>query len=284
MSAPQRHHYVPQMLLRRFTNDSGWLFVFNKHCPEKGVLRLWPSKVLVEKHLYTQHDIDGSKDYSIEKILSRIEGDASGIVEEIVSAGRAMRLPNLTAERKFILDLFFSSQAKRTPSMLHGPGLSENEVDDILQRVERKYTEKTGNPLTKAELDFHRSPAMIKNYKADSVRIHGSFLRLINCLGIVIVVVKDSRKSFVIGDNPIVKTINDNPRSATEKAWWLPIAHDIAVVVSSIQPHGTERFFEINGGSLRRINELTAKQSAIFCGRSPELIKSLARDVVAPSN
>ena len=88
---------------------------------------------------------------------------------------------------------------------------------------------------------------MIKNYKADSVRIHGSFLRLINCLGIVIVFVKDSRKSFVIGDKPIVKTINDNPRSATDKAWWLPIAHDIAVVVSSIQPHGTERFFEING-------------------------------------
>ena len=97
-SKSKRHHFVPQMLLNSFTDDDGWLYVFNSAGAARGILRLRPKQAFAENHLNTAYDLDGCRDYSNEQILSRLEGDSAPIADKIVSAARNLELPALMPE------------------------------------------------------------------------------------------------------------------------------------------------------------------------------------------
>ena len=44
------HHYVPRFYLRRFANENGLLWVWDKHTD--GVFRTIPDRIAAEKHFY----------------------------------------------------------------------------------------------------------------------------------------------------------------------------------------------------------------------------------------
>ena len=92
---PKRHHYIPRMLLRNFTNEKGRLYFFDKRFPEKGVLESTPANLFIENHLYTQYDESGGKDVRVEKFLADIERDGSDVVRKIINAARTGKPPNL---------------------------------------------------------------------------------------------------------------------------------------------------------------------------------------------
>ena len=88
------------MLLRNFTNEKGRLYFFDKRFPEKSILESTPAKLFVERYLYTLYDESGGKDIRVEKLLADIERDANAIVEKIINAARAGKLPKLTPHEK----------------------------------------------------------------------------------------------------------------------------------------------------------------------------------------
>jgi hypothetical protein len=51
MNAPRRHHFMPQLLQRRFTDGEGRLFVFNKRRPEAGVFPTNHTNAFVKRDL-----------------------------------------------------------------------------------------------------------------------------------------------------------------------------------------------------------------------------------------
>lgn len=79
---PKKHHYVPQMLLRRFTHDGRlWhLSIERDEMPR-------PSRPTEIGHVNQGHTLitrDGSKDHeSLEKAMSDIEGAASKVITQI---------------------------------------------------------------------------------------------------------------------------------------------------------------------------------------------------------
>ena len=82
MNVPKRQHYVPQMLLRRFTDEDGFLY----WCNGSKIQKSRPKQVFFENHLYTKYNDDGEVDVSVENHLSIMEGSNSPIIEKIINS------------------------------------------------------------------------------------------------------------------------------------------------------------------------------------------------------
>ena len=59
MNLPIRHHFIPQFILRNFTNDDGYLYCYSKQA--RRMFKSPPSNVFLKKHLYSQRDERGKK-------------------------------------------------------------------------------------------------------------------------------------------------------------------------------------------------------------------------------
>jgi hypothetical protein len=124
MGNPKRHHYVPEMLQRRFVNERGMLYYFNKKKPGKGVGETGPGNLFVKSNLHTKYEAGGVKDTSLETFYSKIEGTADTIIDRIVTSARRGQRPALSATRKEEWDQFLFFQWKRVPdchSVLYNP-------------------------------------------------------------------------------------------------------------------------------------------------------------------
>ena len=114
MSTPKRHHYIPQMLLRRFVSEDGKLYCCRKEEPSK-IFLTTPKKVFLESDLYMQRDEHGKMDTSVERGFSDLEGKANEVIEKIVGAARSGMNPGLTLGEKEIWDEFLCKQWRRLP-------------------------------------------------------------------------------------------------------------------------------------------------------------------------
>ena len=100
MNRPKRHHFVPQMLLRRFTDENGLLHVFDKRIREKRVVSSRPTNVFLKNELYTQHGEGGIKDVSAEAMFANLENEANLIIERIVAMVRKKLRLSLSPKKK----------------------------------------------------------------------------------------------------------------------------------------------------------------------------------------
>ncbi|VAX18283.1 hypothetical protein MNBD_NITROSPINAE03-1360, partial [hydrothermal vent metagenome] len=114
MSNSRRHHFVPKMLLKRFTDDDGYLYVFDKDQPKNNIERRSPKGVFWGPYFYTSRTVDGTKDTTLEDDFSKLESDTDPIIKKIVRQARKGESPNLTEEEKKTWDRFFYTQWKRT--------------------------------------------------------------------------------------------------------------------------------------------------------------------------
>jgi len=117
MTNPKLHHYVPQFYLRRFTNESGRLWLW-----EKGRDRIFttrPNGVAAEKNFYRLPDLisRGNDPYTMEKQFSDLEGQASLITGqwlvwlEQIEPSEKIEIPLINRE---IVSLFIALQFLRT--------------------------------------------------------------------------------------------------------------------------------------------------------------------------
>ena len=278
INEPKRQHFVPRMLLRNFTNEKGLLYFFNKRFPKKRVLESTSTKLFVENHLYTQYDESGGKDIRVEKFLADIESDCSTVVKKIINAARTGKSPNLTPDEKEIWDLFFCCQLVRVPEMID-PYL--NNFDEWVSEIAKEYEERFGSlPAEERVLIEHSGvQARIKhNVRAIAVINYlskGELLPALGKKGLAIARIQNSKKSFVIGSNPYIKTSDWNHISDRNAEIWLPVAYDISVS-PSLSP-GIEKLIKIKEDSkIREFNEHIFKRSSLIAGRSRKLIASLA--------
>lgn len=82
MSSPKLHHYVPQFHLRRFADELGQLWTWDKQSDR--IFRTSPGGIAAEKHFYrlTQYEADGHDPLTMEKQLSAIEAEVSLITDQ----------------------------------------------------------------------------------------------------------------------------------------------------------------------------------------------------------
>ena len=82
MTGPKLHHYVPQFHLRRFADEQGRLWAWDKKADR--IFRTSPSGIAAEKQFYrlTQYEANGHDPLTMEKQLSEMEGEVSLITDQ----------------------------------------------------------------------------------------------------------------------------------------------------------------------------------------------------------
>lgn len=276
MSTPKKHHFVPQMLLKRFCDDDGKLWYFNKRAPHIGVASSFPQTIFYEKHFYTLEE-GGVKDTSLETYFAQLESAANAVLEKICIAARAGRKPGLTTSEKKVWDLFFYFQWKRTPDSINS-AMSYVEFEKSLAESVAEF-EQRFRLLTEDERQRILSEAgkkrLRENVRVKAIGDPGSVVQtVLNNMGICIAVVHKPNKSFIIGSKPVVKlTPPDETRLGQPGVEaWLPIAADVAVC--AIPERGREIVMTLDNDKwLRGFNAAILRESTLVAGRSEILIK-----------
>jgi hypothetical protein len=117
MGDPKLHHYVPQFYLRRFTDASGRLWLWNRD--QDRVFRSRPAGVAAEKHFYRLTELveHGHDPLTMEKQFSDLEGQVAPITDQWLDWLRQMEpgdnilIPDVNRE---LVSLYIALQFLRT--------------------------------------------------------------------------------------------------------------------------------------------------------------------------
>ena len=275
MSIPIRHHYIPQFILRNFTDEQDYLHCYRKS--NRKVFRTKPTNIFVENNLYTQLDEKGQENFSAElEIAKSIEGPAKSVLNKIMHSGRKGVVPRLKKSEKRIWDEFLFCQLTRLPKSLNSIDGSEI-LSSVLEDFERDI-----RPLTVDERRIYSDPEqqrmLTQNAWSKVVsEPGGEFINVLEKKGLLICVIRNHKKSFIIGDSPDIRATHKGITDLThpEVRILFPVSHDI--VITQGNKKREEKIAPLSDTMLiRQINEVVYRQSEVIAGRSSELISSLA--------
>jgi hypothetical protein len=214
MSNPKRQHYVPQLSLRYFTDNSGLFWVFDRDTKEYRQQN--PVNTAIQCHYYTYRDENGDKNFNIENGFAELEGMTKPIIDKIDVQD------NITENEKVILANFISFQYCRVPAFekftneLRDKTLREEfkNLNSSKKQVEssiEKYEKETGK---KADVTPEEIIDVVQNDKYDIVFHREQSIRSMLMLGsrlidIILQIdwlfIKAPRDtSFIINDNPFL--------------------------------------------------------------------------------
>ena len=110
-SHPRLQHYVPQFLLRNFTDEKGQLHVFDKL--SERIFTLSPRGIAAEAGFYDFMD-DAGKPHTAEHFLGSMEAKVSAIIAGILDK---QSLSHLTDDDRVHLSLFAAVQQLRAKAV-----------------------------------------------------------------------------------------------------------------------------------------------------------------------
>jgi hypothetical protein len=82
-SIPKRQHFIAQMLLQRFADESGKLFFFRKQVRAKGILSTRPGNLFCQTHIYTAKDKRGAMNVGLERSYAELKSLANAVIGKI---------------------------------------------------------------------------------------------------------------------------------------------------------------------------------------------------------
>ena len=281
MSRPKNQHYIPQMLSKRFANQEGKLYVYDKNHPEKGVQKKDPKKTFVRRHLYSQEEEDGTRDVSVEtEFLAPIESDASPVIEKIISAARMKLVPELSAIEKRSFLTFFYYQMMRLPAVRN------NFVDEVSEEL-TSYLEAESRvrPLNTYErallVEGDARERHLKNASVNTLRSSPVGKEMIDEIvngSLCVAAIKRPKpnRSFIISDFPYIRRIDCDLLYHDNRIIeiWLPLASDVAVALT---PGRFDKLKVMNDRIRETLNQGIFAQSTVIAGCSHGLIESIRR-------
>jgi len=268
------------MLLNRFTDADGRIAFFDKSRPENGVQVTTPKNLLVQQHLYSKKNKDGSRDGTLEAYYSGLESEAHVVFNKIIDAVRQRRIPDINSVEKNTWNRFLYEQWRRVPDF-HDQIMPLSDFADTVQEGIEEYEAKY-RPLTDQEKERFTGDAALKTYRQNA-RVTALSRRSPNTMEAIsnkalYFGITAQQRSFIIGSNPVVKIVPENSSPDLHNPGveiWLPVHPN--VMVASAGTDGASSLVALHMDRIRGYNESVAKKSTIFAGRSRELIASLAR-------
>lgn len=153
LNEPKRHHINPQILLREFADGRGRVRVTPRH---EGAPRLQHiSNVSVVRHANTMQT-DTGRDYSLERLLSKIEG-------HFPDALKLLDLPQRTPEQDALVLSLVATQAGRDPNIR--TGFFDSEIVPIsaaLRHALREHDPAITEAQLEAEIDHYGRNHVVK--------------------------------------------------------------------------------------------------------------------------
>ena len=284
---PTATHYIPKFLLRNFVDHSGFLCILDKKTGK--LYKNTPENAFFENHLTRMYDFEsGEYSYEAEKMLSDIESQAAPVVCKIINCARERQNPSLSSIERRYWSLFYQSMCRRNPEFAEEMLRHDERFDDVFymacERLLRQHGMKVPN---REHLDLNPMLSEAKNHmkknnksrfaSGDHELLQADAERFARETGLLIAVIQQPRRSFVIGSHSVanVSRVHNGDRTYGS---WLPIAYD--VIVTSTSSPETERMLLIDSNQdyfITKINTASFRQSRFVAGRSESLIHSLRR-------
>ncbi len=289
---PARQHYIPEFLIRHFVDSCGHLWVYDRR---RG--KLYPTsakKAFVESNIYTRYEfargdnyegLVGStkKDYSYEAdSLSRIESEAAPVVSRIIKHARAKFPPKLSAHQANSWKAFVLAMARRTPeSRQRVTSISDREAFYVAAKRradEISYDLPDIDTLYKDSRIWKLKNMVVSNVHAGfaagvSRREKREEERFCRECGLCVAIIcnPSPTNSFLIGSHGLAIVPSNEAKGS-----WLPIAHDVAVSVTSFPDR--EFLVVIDDDRTKRvvaaINAASNARSHTIASRSEELVRT----------
>ena len=298
-NTPKRDHYIPEMLIKSFSDESGRVWVAD----EKKIFSTTPKNVFVKGHLYTRSIFGNSprdadledflnsieKSYEYEERLSDVESRAAPAVQQIIDQVRLEKCPQLSIELRDAWKRFLIAIARRTPeSQDRVAGLTLHV--DAFYEASKRVANSDAHPLPDRETLYQDDRILgLKNMVmtnvnskfavGDDPHIENETKKFSRETGMSFVVIRIPKRSFVIGSHGLTMVDRKLAGNLTAISW-LPIAHDIAVGATAFPDRELLSFLDSNNGGERVIsvmNRATASMSKIIVGQSEALVHSLRK-------
>lgn len=283
---PVAQHFVPKLLLKKFCDDDGRLWVGRKD--SETVFWQRPGRAFVQNHIYTTFGYEGAPPSAEhEHALSRIENDAAPVLDRIVNSARRIEHAELSPSERVSLQRFILAVARRTPESQQR--VSNPVTDDDIYRICCDLADEVG---------FEGLPDQDAFFAEDGVRelveriihnVNAGFAAGVSPLtaeheedfiaetGVRFAVIARPDKRLVIGSHGI--TICDHRQVGRSLAGTvLPIAQDVLVHMTPWPNRSGLLVLGENQESsdlVDALNKATSAQSNTIAGPSETLIRSL---------
>ena len=248
----KRHHYIPQFILREFTNERGNVWVFRKG--SQSVIEVPPVNIALEKHYNSTYN-DGYRNRELESRLAElVENRFAPVLKDLINRIRDGRDPDLPSKKR---DLLYLAYIQFTRSRSIKDGFMDQRTDCGTDVSQNEYVR-----MINANLDCLEE-------KGDGDIIYplpGAWEALLSeSMGVLCI--KNPKKSFVVGDIPLIKV------SATEI--YFSVAPDIMIYWGRECDEPERKVLPSGDGNIRRFNEMILRDSTLIAGKSERVIKEL---------
>jgi hypothetical protein len=283
---PRKHHYVPQLLLRRFVGSEGKLWVYDL---ERGdVYPGRPETSGFTRDLYSRVGSNGMQDHAtVEKLLSeRIDGPGDAAIR------RLLRKETLGADWNDFL-MFVAAQLNRTPAFFDRVSKSlEPAGQEAMDRIAR--TPEFRESIRRKALERGESEEGIERFldllgsggfRVTPTKDFVMHMALVLIYGIFeelrpmhwqVGTLADSDTDLIVGDHPVLSVVPSghlvgmrNPEMRVK----LPLSRRVAAIGSWCAP---DRHTTFDPGAANTINEATmrfAKRFLFASYRSDSLLE-----------
>ena len=240
------------------------------------------NKAFVRKHLYTEIEEDGQRDWKAELELSELESAVEPIISKIVFSAEKGAVPSLTAHERRVWDFFFVVQFRRVPDLNLTVATDEQAravLRQTLVEARQRY------PHLAAQIDEMESPdhmsRTVRNARIRGVaEVSARVMNALGTRGLAILRIGPPCGSFLIGSRPVVQmnfgegiTIMDEPSEM-----WLPISSGILVGIGlkTVQ----ETLYTIsNPAGVVHFNNAVVAQSTAYASHSRALTSAYVTKV-----
>ena len=269
MGTPKLQHYIPQMILRRFTDQSGWLCCCHVEDPQRPIWRSKPEHVFAENHLYTVINDRDEFDFSVEKDFSVLEGQVSPVIDKIVLGAQSGQAPQLGVKEREVWCRYLVLQQRRVPDVSR-PVVGAN-LDSLIDEIPSLMESDIGRPLTSDEMARFKDPDNQSGLRRNAVQYFAAtsprsdLLKRLQAASIVTAVIRNEKKSLICGSHPIAGFHE-----------WFCVHQRVAVRLEPSISSDQLAYLD-ESSEIRRINQNIVNRSTFFAGPSRTLVESLAR-------
>ena len=225
----KKQHHFPQMMLKRFTNKDGQIFMYDSVSKKVSAPRSTET-VGYQNHLYSVH-YEGRKDDALEKKFAKIESDAEHVVNKILSKDI---IDNAPSDIQSFLE-FIAILISRTPKLVElaeSKGSSERMQEILLEKGKEKgfQDSKIQSYLSKVQSNKGFSFANTFNTCFEDI-----FLKIVNNFNPLLQISTSDSKDFLVSDNyATFELIGNVAIDPSRTDWWKLNMHIHCPVSSSV--------------------------------------------------
>lgn len=282
---PRRHHFLPIFYLRNFCSSKGQLYVYERgRLPRTSI----PKQEAHIRDLYAFQDESG-KNFEIERILSKFEGDSAPVIQDIVDRAEAKSHRHLTDAETDILRYLVALMFVRVPA---GRRLDEQYIEPAVRKLlegaahdPKRFAELLKDVPDDEHLSLQERAVLIEDVR---LRIQNGYydepqppgfrlqamlhvagmiateLRQYSCL----IVLAPRHEPFIVGDTPVCTSIEINGKTQLGTAFadkntaiWLPISRKVCLLWKRGEEPG---FGKLPSRGVRIVNRNTMRFAERF--------------------